>query len=289
MLLNQVRDLKDIRRIAPDFNRGMRITDEKVMHLLKLTDAIWIHDGDMTKPHAELTSGKHSDAFVNVLQALKYSNICQLFGNELAVRLRDNYRGHVDWVVGSDHAGATLSYAVALALNVKHDFTEKVDKETHSWSRFQVAQDEKILQVEELITTGKTITRVRDAVAKQHDYQVEWVPVILTPEPPSFPSWTLTSATETRRSVHSAKPDPRPSGPSIIGPSSPVTSQLINSECTARHTVRLAAGFLLSDQTSENHHDNNASDRRLSCRDIIIDAIISILCEISRFQKKRSR
>jgi len=27
--------------------------------------ALWIHDGDMSKPHAELTSGKHSNGFFN--------------------------------------------------------------------------------------------------------------------------------------------------------------------------------------------------------------------------------
>jgi orotate phosphoribosyltransferase len=84
------------------------------------------------------------------------------------------------WVVGSDHAGATLSYAVAAALQSQHDFTEKGPDKTQIWKRFTIYQEQDVLQVEELVTTTGTLQAVREGIKAGNKYPVWFVPVALT-------------------------------------------------------------------------------------------------------------
>jgi hypothetical protein len=81
-------------------------------------------------------------------------------------------------VVGSDHASATFSYRVAEFFNSRYDFTEKnmvvkIQGEKGSeaerimpqgWKRLEIGPGEKILQVEELVTTAGTLRDVREGI-----------------------------------------------------------------------------------------------------------------------------
>lgn len=92
----------------------------------------------------------------------------------------DEYVGSADWVVGSDHAGATLSFAVASALAAQHDFTEKGLDKTQLWKRFVIGSHESVLQVEELITTTGTLRQVREGLINAHEHELTFVPMVMT-------------------------------------------------------------------------------------------------------------
>ncbi len=170
------------------------ITDVEFDHVLKLAGALWLHDNDPAMPHAELTSGRCSDGFVDVLRVLKYTSLCEVFASELyKLLVRQNLplqERRPDWVVGSDHAGATISFEVARHLKAKHDFTEKLeikDPETGEvvekkqlWERHTIEPDEVVLQVEELITTLGTLRAVREGIREGNPNPVTFVPVVLT-------------------------------------------------------------------------------------------------------------
>src|SRR5580693_6002340 len=80
-------DIKDLRtlrsfptsmetdELANDYGQ---LTEPGIKHILELCGALWIHSGDSNAPHAELTSGKCSDGFVDVLRALQYTNVSDL-------------------------------------------------------------------------------------------------------------------------------------------------------------------------------------------------------------------
>ncbi|MBU0624895.1 hypothetical protein KKF05_00975 [Patescibacteria group bacterium] len=161
------------------------VTQEVVTHFLRLADAFWQHSGDPKQPHAELTSGKCSDGFVDVLRLLRYSHVCMLFGRELVLQLR-LAGGHrsIDWVIGSDHAGAAISHSVAITLNAQHDFTEKAQAIEGSplqfWRRFQIQPGETVLLCEEIITTAATLQAVCSAVSRNNHRPVTFVPAVLT-------------------------------------------------------------------------------------------------------------
>lgn len=168
-----------------DFTHAM--TEPEFRHIFELCDALWLHSGDPAQPHAQLTSGKCSNGFIDTLRALRFSNICHLLAEQLVRKLvgEDGYdyyakHGDIHWVVGSDHAGAAFSHSVAIRLGTQHDFTEKGPDKTQMWKRFTVEPGEVVLQVEELITTTGTLQAVRDGIRSGNPYPVTFAPVVMT-------------------------------------------------------------------------------------------------------------
>lgn len=185
-------DVSGLRSVNERDFEGRAITSLEVDHLFRLCQALWLHNGDPLRPHVELTSGQHSNGFVNISKALVYTSLNRL----LARALLDVYRryryaergGQVwacdpDWVVGSDHAAATFSYELAVACGSCHDFTEKADDGSikgQVWKRHVIQPGEVVLQVEELVTTLATVRAVREGILGGNPHPVTFVPVILT-------------------------------------------------------------------------------------------------------------
>lgn len=182
--------ISDLRRLSHLLFADRVITPEEVTHILKLCDAYWIHSGDPKDPHVELTSGKCSNGFVDVLRAVHYTNICQLLGHQMVKVIEttlfpesDDEAGYdgdnIDWVIGSDHAGAAISHSVATILGVQHDFTEKGPNKTQLWKRFPIRPGDAVLQVEDLMTTTGTTLAVRSGIREgSAPNPVVFVPVV---------------------------------------------------------------------------------------------------------------
>jgi orotate phosphoribosyltransferase len=166
---------------AGDF-ANREITPEEFDHMLRLVDGLWLHSGDMSAPHAELTSGKCSNGFVDTLRLLKYTNISMFLAEELANLYTRSGYDLPDWVVGSDHAGAVFSAFLAHCLDgAKHEFTEKSpDGKAQLWKRHTIGVDEQVLQCEELVTTTATLERVRTGVSNGNAHPVTFLPVSMT-------------------------------------------------------------------------------------------------------------
>jgi orotate phosphoribosyltransferase len=114
--------------------------------------AVWLHDGAPARPHAVLTSGLHSDGFVNCTFVTQQPALLQKIlsaSDGLAQKLPPQ----VDWVIGSAMGAVTIAYAIGLQMKARAGFTEK-DGETMKLSRFQVSPGEKVLVVEDTISTG---------------------------------------------------------------------------------------------------------------------------------------
>ena len=127
--------------------------------------AIWIHSGDAKKPHALLTSGLHSDGFVNCTLVTQHAALLQniVSGLEgLAMKLPSS---QVDWVIGSAFGAVTLSYAIAAQLRAKAGFTEK-NGDGMKLSRFEIGPNEKVLVVEDTISTGGSTLKTIEALGK---------------------------------------------------------------------------------------------------------------------------
>jgi len=183
--LSSVAELRTLKR--RDFEHR-RMTDKELRHIFKLCDAIWLHSGNPEHPHAELTKGNCSTGFVNVMEVLRHTNLCEIFAGELVKLIynQPSYKGFkpFDWVVGSDHAGAALSYEVARQLGAQHDFTEKdpcpENAKRQSWKRHEIQPNERILQVEELITTTSTLQEVRNGLRWGMRDTLDFFPFVVT-------------------------------------------------------------------------------------------------------------
>jgi orotate phosphoribosyltransferase len=185
--LTRAEDLRSVKR--EDFADEV-ISGEEFDHMLRLCGGLWLHRGEQTAPHAELTSGKCSNGYVNTPLLLEYTNISMLLAEDLAKIFFEAGHAAPDWVVGSDHAAATFSAFVAYFMNhAKHEFTEKgPDGKTQAWKRKTIMPDEVVSQVEELAATTATFERVRKGLVDGNAYPVNFSPVslVLVHRTPTF-------------------------------------------------------------------------------------------------------
>lgn len=125
----------------------------------RLTDfgAIWRHDGQPKRPHALLTSGKHSNAFINTTLATCRPELLSEIvapGSAYRARLPQPPRQQIDWVVGSAVGAITWAYALAAALESQAGFTEKTDDDKMEMKRFAILPEHTVLVCEDVISTG---------------------------------------------------------------------------------------------------------------------------------------
>jgi len=159
------------------------LTEEKIIEIFKKRNAFWAHSGDPKDPHAELTTGLCSNAYFDCSRVLCDPIVCE----ELAIALCDKlYESGIednfpDWVVGSAYAAITFSYEVAKQLGAEHAFAEKtLVPHKMSFKRVEIPEGSVVLQVEELITSLRTVNAVREAVMTQGEHWVEFLPFIGT-------------------------------------------------------------------------------------------------------------
>lgn len=174
-------NINEFKAVDTETLKNHTATDEEVRHLFKLCDALWLHSGNPAAPHAELTSGKCSNGFIDSLRCIRYSYLCHFLAEQLVKKFKTAYPTlGVDWVIGSDHAGAAFSHSVAFLLHTQHDFTEKGGGKSQVWKRFEIKPEESVLQVEELITTTSTLQAVREGIRAGNQSPVTFAPVSLT-------------------------------------------------------------------------------------------------------------
>jgi orotate phosphoribosyltransferase len=107
-----------------------------------------------------LSSGRHSDRFVQKFRVFEHPRLTQSLGEELARR----WAGKFD-VVASPAVGAiVLGFATALAAGVRMVFAEREGTDLAFRRGFALAPHEKTLIVEDVITTGGSAKEVVELV-----------------------------------------------------------------------------------------------------------------------------
>ena len=159
------------------------MTEDEVLQLYSERAAVWFFNrqGDPKAPHAELTSGRCSDGYVNSAPVLCDPAVALRLAWQHAVRLfqRNIYPA---WVVGSAYAAITYSYHLATIMGAKHGFTEKDPKDPKRmiWSRFVIPEGASVMQCEELITTLQTTNEVKQAVREGNPNPVKFFSEVVT-------------------------------------------------------------------------------------------------------------
>ena len=101
--------------------------------------------------HFLLSSGLHSPVYLQCALALQYPMDAARFGKALAEQFVE---ARIDTVASPAIGGLVIGYAVAAALNVRFIWTERESGEMTLRRGFTVKEGERILVVEDVITTG---------------------------------------------------------------------------------------------------------------------------------------
>ncbi len=107
--------------------------------------------GALLEGHFILSSGLHSPKYLQCALALQHPADAVTFGQAIA----EHYAGNDIVTVASPAIGGlVIGFAVAQALNVRFIWTERQNGEMTVRRGFSVAEGERILVVEDVITTG---------------------------------------------------------------------------------------------------------------------------------------
>ena len=121
------------------------LTDDDVVALFEKLDVL-------RTGHFRLSSGKHSDTYLQCALALQDPATALRLGRALAARLGDV---RVDAVVSPALGGVLAGFTVAAAIDTRFVFTERTADRTMTLRRGQhIATDERVLVVEDVVTTG---------------------------------------------------------------------------------------------------------------------------------------
>ncbi|MDQ3983129.1 MAG: orotate phosphoribosyltransferase [Actinomycetota bacterium] len=116
--------------------------------------------GAVLHGHFVLSSGRHSELFVQKFRVLEHPRLAQRFGESIA----DLFDGGFD-VVASPAVGAVvLGFTTALAGGARMIFAERREDVMAFRRGFAVAPHERVLVVEDVVTTGGSAREVVDLV-----------------------------------------------------------------------------------------------------------------------------
>ena len=101
--------------------------------------------------HFILSSGLHSPKYLQCALALQYPSDAAKFGKAIAEHFTD---ANIETVASPAIGGLIIGYEVAKALNVRFVWTERENGVMTLRRGFSVKENEKILVVEDVITTG---------------------------------------------------------------------------------------------------------------------------------------
>ncbi len=120
------------------------MNSEQILEHFKETDAL-------LEGHFILSSGLHSPKYLQCALALQYPFDAAKFGKAIAEHFTD---AEIETVASPAIGGLIIGYEVAKALNVRFIWTERENGVMTLRRGFSVKENEKILVVEDVITTG---------------------------------------------------------------------------------------------------------------------------------------
>jgi len=113
------------------------------------------------KGHFLLSSGLHSDTYVQCARVLQHPHLAESLADELA---RGFTGVPVDVVISPALGGIIIGYMVALALRRRMVFAERVDGRLTLRRGLNLERGEKALIVEDVITTGGSVQELMELV-----------------------------------------------------------------------------------------------------------------------------
>jgi len=133
-----------------------------------MKEDIFIQTGAVKKGHFLLASGMHSGNYFQAQALLQYPDKAEKAAKKLAGMWKAE---KIDVVVSLAVGGIVLGQEIARQLKVRHIFLERKDGKFTLKRGFELKENEKVLLVEDVITTGGSVREGLE-VLKQRNVQI---------------------------------------------------------------------------------------------------------------------
>lgn len=128
----------------------MALTNEQILESFKKT-------GGILKGHFLLTSGRHSDTYMQCAKLFVDPVESEKLCADLAERLKEF---KADIVISPAVGGIIMGYEMARQLKVKNIFAERVDGAMALRRGFELKEGARVIVVEDVVTTGGSVKEV---------------------------------------------------------------------------------------------------------------------------------
>ncbi len=126
-------------------------------------EKIFEKTGALMKGHFQLTSGLHSPMYWEKFRVLQFPKYTQQLCRQISTHFG---KQGVQVVAGPTTGGIILAFEVARQLGVRGIFAEREGQERAFRRGFTISPGERVLIVDDVLTTGKSIREVMAAVTK---------------------------------------------------------------------------------------------------------------------------
>ena len=134
------------------------MTQDEVIGLFK-------QSGALLEGHFRLTSGLHSDRYLQCALVLQDPKQATALGAALAARLR-GLSDRPDFVIAPALGGILVAHEVARAMGVRGLFAERQDGVLRLRRGFQIQPGERAYVVEDVVTTGGSTRETMEVVTR---------------------------------------------------------------------------------------------------------------------------
>lgn len=130
------------------------MNQERMIEILKASEAF-------LEGHFLLTSGKHSNGYVQCAKVLRYPEYAEEIIGCVIEKIKDL---EIDMIVGPAMGGVIVAYEMGRQMKKEAVFTERVEGDMKLRRGFEIPKGAKVLIAEDVVTTGKSTLETKKVI-----------------------------------------------------------------------------------------------------------------------------
>ena len=124
------------------------LSHKKSLDILKKTNAL-------LEGHFVLSSGLHSQKYIQCAKLLSYPFLAHKICNSLAKKINNKFKT-IDLILAPAMGGVIIGYEIGRILKIETIFCERVNGKFTLRRGFHIKKGSKVIIIEDVITTGKS-------------------------------------------------------------------------------------------------------------------------------------
>ena len=143
---------------------------EESLKILKETNAL-------LEGHFILSSGLHSNQYIQCAKLLSYPKKAEKICNSLCEKISKTYK-KIDTILSPALGGVVIGYEVGRQLAIQTIFAERYNNDLILRRGFEITKNSNVLIVEDVITTGKSALECHEIIKKNEANLVGYACII---------------------------------------------------------------------------------------------------------------